>query len=190
MAILLNHLPQQLGKHLFSLIVVVTALCLSPAQAANKQEIDAYVNEALNELYRFSPAGKSLASKARGMLIFPKVYKAGFGIGGEYGEGALRIDGANIAYYNTASASIGLQLGAQRKTQVILFMTDDSLNQFRRSNGWEVGIDGSVAIANIGAGEDFDSRTAQKPIIGIIFSNQGLMFNINLEGSKISQIYR
>lgn len=177
-------------KTLSSLMFAVLMLLNASTQAASKDEIDVYVDEALEKFRLHTPAGYKLASRAKAMLVFPKVYKAGAGIGGEYGEGALRIGGANVAYYSTAAASIGFQLGAQRKSQIILFMTEDALNKFRNSKGWEAGVDGSVAIANIGAGEGIDTNTAQQPIIGFIFSNEGLMFNLNLEGSKFTKIVR
>lgn len=159
-------------------------------QAASKVEIDIYVQEALAELYKQSPAARDLASRARGILVFPKVYKAGFWVGGEYGEGALRIGGSNVRYYSIASASLGFQLGAQIKSQIILFMTNDALNKFRNSSGWEAGVDGSVAIATFGAGGEIDTNTAQQPIIGFIFSNKGLMYNLTIEGAKITPIVR
>ena len=177
-------------KTLVSLTAILFLLVNVTAYAASKQEIDVYVDEALAEFKNYTPAGTKLAAKSRGMLVFPKVYKAGIGIGGEYGEGALRIGGQNVAYYSTAAASIGFQLGAQRKAQVILFMTDDALNKFRNSEGWEAGVDGSVAIASLGAGDSIDTNTAQQPIIGFIFSNEGLMFNLTLEGSKFTKIVR
>ena len=120
----------------------------------------------------------------------PKVIKAGFGVGGEYGEGALLVKGETVEYYSTAAASIGFQLGAQQKSQVILFMNDDVLKNFRDSDGWEAGVDGSVAVAELGAGGELSSNTAQEPIIGFIFSNKGLMYNLTLEGSKMTKLVR
>jgi lipid-binding SYLF domain-containing protein len=158
------------------------------AQAASKAEIDANIRQALTEFYKHSSAGKELAQKASGMLIFPKVYKAGIGIGGEYGEGALLIGGKTVDYYNIAAASIGFQLGAQMKSQIVLFMNKEALNGFRNSDGWEAGVDGSVAIATLGAGGEIDTETVKEPIIGFIFSNKGLMYNLTLEGSKITKI--
>ena len=160
----------------------------APAQAASKDELDAEVREATNNFYVHSGAGKELAAKASGMLVFPNVIKAGVGVGGEYGEGALLVDGKPVAYYNIASASIGFQLGAQARSQVVLFMTPASLAKFRASSGWKAGVDGSVALATLGAGGAIDSETAKKPIIGFIFSNKGLMYNLTFEGSKISRI--
>ncbi|MFC6669130.1 YSC84-related protein [Marinobacterium aestuariivivens] len=170
---------------LFALFALLLA---AGVQAASRAEIDAKADEALQTLYRQSPAAQELSQQAAGMLIFPEVYKAGIGIGGEYGEGALRIGGRSVDYYSTASASIGFQLGAQIKSQVILFMTHDALARFRRSDGWEAGVDGSVAIATIGAGGTLDSNTLQSPIIGFIFSNKGLMYNLTLEGSKFTRL--
>ena len=122
------------------------------------------------------------------MLVFPSVIKAGFGIGGEYGEGALRISGKTVDYYSTAAASIGLQLGAQTKTVILVFMQKSALNKFRNSEGWKVGVDGSVALVEIGAAEAIDTQNITDPIVGFVFGNKGLMYNLTLEGSKITKL--
>lgn len=164
------------------------ALFSSGALAGSKAEINADVREALQNFYRHTSAGKELAQKAAGVLVFPSVVKAGIGIGGEYGEGALLVKGKTAAYYNIAAASIGFQLGAQARTQIILFMSESALGKFRGSKGWTAGVDGSVALATLGAGGSIDTETAKKPVIGFIFSNKGLMYNLTFEGSKISRI--
>jgi lipid-binding SYLF domain-containing protein len=120
--------------------------------------------------------------------VFPKVIKAGIGVGGEYGEGSLLVGNKPVAYYSIAAASIGLQLGAQARTQIVLFMNDNVLSSFRNSKGWKAGVDGSVALATLGAGGAIDTNTAQQPIIGFIFSNKGLMYNLTFEGSKITKL--
>lgn len=177
-------------KLLHTLFALSFLLAGASAQAGleSRQEIDAKVDQALEEFYKHTSAGKKLAGKASGVLVFPSVVKAGIGIGGEYGEGALRVKGKTAAYYNVASASIGFQLGAQARTQIILFMNDKVLKEFRNSQGWEAGVDGSVAIATLGAGGEISSETAKEPIIGFIFSNKGLMYNLSLEGSKITRM--
>ena len=139
--------------------------------AASKTEIDATVQEALNNLYEESSASRELAQKAAGILVFPRVIKAGIGVGGEYGEGALLINGQPVEYYNSVSASIGFQLGAQIKSQVIMFMEQGALDSFRNSNGWEAGVDGSVALVELSAAGEVSSNSARQPIIGFIFSN-------------------
>src|SRR5210317_1736757 len=176
-------------RFLLSLSLIAT-LFSAPSWAADKQEIDAYVEEALSEFYQHSPAGKKLAQRAKGILVFPRVYKAGFGIGGEYGEGKLIAGGATKGYYSVSAASVGFQLGVQRKSQILLFMTSEALNNFLSSEGWDAGVDGSVAIASLGAGGEIDTKTANQPVIAFIFSNKGLMYNLTLEGSKITQIVR
>ncbi|MEY3017783.1 MAG: hypothetical protein RL336_918 [Pseudomonadota bacterium] len=169
---------------------LLLALVSPTTWAASKNEIDAYVDEALSAFYKHSPAGKKLSQQAKGILVFPKVYKAGFGIGGEYGEGKLIVNGGTHAYYNISAASVGFQLGVQQKSQILLFMTDTALNKFTQSDGWDAGVDGSVAIASLGAGGEIDTKTASQPVIAFIFSNKGLMYNLTLEGSKITQIER
>jgi lipid-binding SYLF domain-containing protein len=169
-------------------IPAVLLLLALGAQAASRDEIDAEVKEAVANFHKHTSAGRELSKKASGMLVFPNVIKAGIGIGGEYGEGALLIKGKPVAYYNVASASIGFQLGAQARSQIILFMTDKVLADFRSSDGWKAGVDGSVALATLGAGGAVDSETAKAPIIGFIFSNKGLMYNLTFEGSKITKL--
>lgn len=158
------------------------------SHAARKVVLDARIEEAIEDFYDYSTAGKKLAERAAGMLVFPTVGKAGFGVGGEYGEGALIIKGKKAQYYSTAAASFGLQIGVQSKRHVILFMEEADLESFRKSEGWELGVDGSVAIATLGAGGEIDTKTLNQPIVAFIFSNKGLMANLSLEGTKITRI--
>ena len=165
-------------------------LSLPAAEAAvsSRAEIDAQSREALARLKEQTSAGAELASRAAGVLVFPKVLKGGLVVGGEYGEGQLRIGGVPTRYYRLASASVGFQLGVQQKSVVILFMTPESLDHFRRSKGWKAGVDASVAIATLGAGDQIDTETARKPVIAFVFSNKGLMYNLTLEGSRITPL--
>lgn len=173
-----------------NILSLVFLLCALDAQAASKTEIDAETKETVQNFYKHTAAGRELAKKAAGMLVFPNVIKAGIGIGGEYGEGALLLKGKTVGYYSIAAASIGFQLGAQARSQIVLFMNDKVLGGFRNSQGWQAGVDGSVALADLGAGGAIDSETAKKPIIGFIFSGKGLMYNLTFEGSKITRIDR
>ena len=120
--------------------------------------------------------------------MFPRVIKIGIGIGAETGEGVLRVGGQSAAYYRTTAGSIGLQLGAQAKSIVIAFLTEESLQKFRDSSGWKVGVDGSVALIDLGAGKTIDSTNIKDPVVGFIFGSKGLMYNLTLEGSKISKL--
>ncbi|WP_369601625.1 YSC84-related protein [Hahella sp. SMD15-11] len=158
------------------------------AQAASRVEIDAKVRGAVDLFYKKVPGGKELAQRAAGMLVFPEVLKGGMFIGAEYGEGALLVNNRTKGYYSLASASFGFQFGVEEKTIVLLFMTRESLDKFLNSEGWQVGVDGSVAIAEFGAGKSLDSNTLQEPIIGFVVANKGLMAGISLEGSKITRI--
>jgi lipid-binding SYLF domain-containing protein len=174
-------------KFLPVFLCLFATLAIPVSQAASRQETNAEVQQAIKNFRKHSPAGAQLADKAAGMLVFPNVIKAGIGIGGEYGEGALLIRGKTAAYYSLASASIGFQLGAQARSQIVLFMNDKVLADFRASKGWQAGVDGSVAVATLGAGGAIDTETAKAPIIGFIFSNKGLMYNLTFEGSKITR---
>lgn len=158
--------------------------------AVSAQEIDSRTDTALKRFYSEVSGGKKFLKNAQGILVFPKVIKAGFGIGGEYGEGALRIGGRTVDYYSTAAASIGFQLGVQSKIVILVFLDKRVLTKFRNSSGWEVGVDGSVAFINVGAGGSIDSSNVQSPIVGFVFGNKGLMYNLTLEGSKFTRLKR
>lgn len=161
-----------------------------PAHALTAEEIDADVNAALSDFYQMVPGGRELSEKAAGILVFPWVFRAGFIGAGEYGEGALRVRGQTIEYYATASVSLGLQAGAQGKTIVLLFMTENAVENFQNSAGWGGGLGGSVALIDTGIAGSIDSTKIQDPIIGFIFGNKGLMFNLSLEGSKYTKLKR
>jgi lipid-binding SYLF domain-containing protein len=174
--------------------LVLAALAVAaPAhrsEADTAAEIDSGVYATLDRFYHQIGGARELAHKSVGILVFPSVVKAGFGVGGEYGEGALLVHGRPVAYYNTLSASFGFQLGAQVRSVIIMFMTPEALGQFRRTAGWKVGVDGSVAIITLGAGGSIDTNKVTSPVVGFILDPKGLMYNLTLEGSKISRISR
>ena len=176
----------------FPLVASMFALTATTRQgtAASAGEIEADVDATLRQFYRHVSSGQDLAGRAAGVLIFPSIVKAGIGIGGEYGEGALRIKGKTAGYYNSISASVGFQLGVQARSVIIMFMSEDALGRFRRRDGWKVGVDGSVALITLGAGGAVDTNQINKPVIGFILDEKGLMYNLTLEGSKISRIRR
>ncbi|MBN3767855.1 hypothetical protein G3O01_44115 [Burkholderia sp. Ac-20365] len=158
------------------------------ANAAKRQTIDADVNGTLARLYNSIGGSRELADKSRGILVFPSVISAGFWFGGQYGQGALRVGGQTSGYYSIAAASFGLQIGAQSKAIVMLFMTDDALNNFTRSQGWSAGVDATVALVKVGANGNVDTSTAMSPVEAFVLTNGGLMAGVSLEGSKISRL--
>ena len=158
--------------------------------AASREEIDADVQEVLKDFGYLNSGNKELLEKANGVLVFPSVVKAGFVVGGEYGEGSLQIAGKTANYYSIASASVGLQLGAQERAEIILFMDKSALDKFIASDGWSAGVDGSIAVVDSGTGKGLSTETIKDPIIAIIMRNRGLMANLSFEGAKISKINR
>jgi len=171
-----------------STLLVFTALIPVAAMAADAREVDISADVALEQFQKEVNGAKQFLAKANGYLVFPKVVKAGLGIGGEYGEGALRIGGKTVAYYSTAAASIGLQLGVQKKSIIIVFLTKEALSKFRKSEGWEVGVDGSVALIKVGVGGSIDTTNIKDPIVAFVFGQKGLMYNLTLEGSKFTKL--
>ena len=160
------------------------------AMAASAAEIDVRVKETIAEFKKNVNGAEVFLQQASGYLVFPKVYKAGIGVGGETGEGVLRVGGSSVDYYRVAAGSVGFQLGAQAKSIVIVFMTREALDRFRKSEGWRVGVDGSVALIDIGAGKTIDSDNVRDPVVGFIYGSKGLMYNLTLEGTKFTKVER
>ncbi len=171
-----------------SLIVFLMLLLAPDLTAESAKVIDAKVDEALSRFHKEVKGSAEFLQSAKGVLVFAGIIKAGIGIGGEYGEGALRINGKTVDYYSIASASFGFQFGAQKKDVILVFMAEEALNKFRESSGWRAGIDGSVAFIDIGAGKSIDSMNVKDPIVGFVVGQKGLMYNLTLEGSKITRL--
>ena len=170
--------------------LLAVTIAAQKTQAESADYIDVGVSETLDRFFYSVPGARELAHKAVGILVFPSVVKAGFGFGGEYGEGALRLRGHTAGYYNTLSASFGFQIGVQARSVIIMFMTDQALASFRSAYGFKVGVDGSIVVVNIGAAGAIDTDTLTSPIIAFVLDPQGLMYSLSLEGSKISKIER
>jgi len=174
-------------------VMILMTLCFMVFQsadifAATAKEIDVSVDVALENFDKHVKGGKEFLKSAKGVLVLPGVFKAGVGIGGEYGEGALRIAGKTVDYYSTASASFGFQFGAQKKTIILVFMQQEALKKFRASSGWEAGVDGSVALIEIGADGSINTTNIKDPIVAFVLGQKGLMYNLTLEGSKYTKL--
>lgn len=172
-----------------ALLALVSVAVQAPprAEAASAAAIDADARDTLNKFFARVVNGRDLANKAEAVLIFPSIVKAGFGVGGEYGEGVMHIRGRTSGYYNIIGASFGFQLGVQTRSVIIMFMTPAALAGFQSRAGWKVGVDGSVALVTVGVGGKVETDNILDPIIGFVFNNKGLMYNLTLEGSKISR---
>jgi len=162
----------------------------SQAQAATAKEIDVSVEVALDRFKNDVAGAEEFLNNAKGVLVIPNIIRIGFMLGGEYGEGALLIDGQTVDYYNTAAGSFGFQIGAQSKNLIIIFMDENALTKFRDSLGWEAGVDGSIAVIDMGAGGSVDSTNVKHPIVGFVYGLKGLMVNISLEGSKFTKLIK
>ena len=155
---------------------------------SKRQSIDSSVDGTMSRLYTTVQGSRELVAKARGILVFPSVLQVGFVVGGQYGEGALRVGGSTVGYYSTVSGSFGLQAGAQSKAIIFLFMTQDALDKFRGSDGWSAGVDASVALVKIGANGVVDTTTATAPVEAFVLTNAGLMADVSLAGTKVSRL--
>jgi lipid-binding SYLF domain-containing protein len=174
----------------------VPAVTSSPSAAATAAEIRSRAEQALTQLYNQDEAARQYGRQAKGILVFPNITKAGIGVGGSYGEGVLFVDGRPVDYYSIGSGSLGLTLGAQSFSQVIMFMTDEALRNFRASKGWEAGVDGSIvaikegAAVKEGTAASVGAAPSQDPVVGFILGQTGLMFDASFSGSKYTKIRR
>ncbi len=175
------------GRRIAVMLVAMAALLAGNAQAS-KDTLDADVQTALASFAEKIPAAPQLMQKAAGILVFPSVLKAGFMFGGAYGEGALQIHGETAQYYRTTAISWGFQAGLQSRIEIVLFMTQDALDRFQAGNGWQAGVDGSIALLAFGVGNSIDTDNIREPIIGFIFDDKGLMFDLSFKGNKYWKI--
>ena len=158
------------------------------AVAAGAAELAGDANASLQQLYASVPAAKALGEKANAILVFPKVTKAGLGVGGQFGEGALLKGGKAVAYYNTAGASIGLQAGAQTYSYALFFMNPNALAQLDKADGFEVGVGPTVVVMDEGKAKTMTTTTAKDDIYAFIFGQKGLMAGLGVQGNKITKI--
>lgn len=161
---------------------------VSGQQTEKQHAIDTGVDSTLSRLYVEAKGSRELVASARGVLIFPSVMDAAFILGGQYGEGSLRVEGHTVGYYSTATGSVGWQAGAQSRAIVFLFMTEESLKRFRGIDGWSAGGDASVAILKIGANGNVDTSTASGQVDAFVLTNGGLMAGASLEGTKVTRL--
>src|SRR4029077_3208489 len=169
--------------------LAIVALTSSAASfAATETQIDTRVYQTLLYFNTITPANKTLSDKAAGVLVFPRVTKGGIGVAGEFGEGVLQVNGKTVGYYSLGAASVGATLGLAKHSEIIMFMTQDSLDKFMSSNGWSVGADAGITVVSTGASGTYDTQTQQKPILGFVFAEKGLIADLSFEGSKISKI--
>lgn len=166
------------------------ALDAAPARAEQREVIDTRVRLALDELRASVPGASELLDQAKGVLMMPSIVKGGLIVGGAYGEGALLVGGETVGYYGLAAASFGFQIGVQSTKQALLFMTDASLEKFRRSQGWQAGVDAEVTMPGDGLSAQLKTTSREAPVIAIVFGQDGLLAGASLEGAKYSPIQR
>ena len=169
-------------------MAAMLTLHTAPALAASAKEIDRKATAVLQKLYASTPEAKALGAKAKGILIFPSIVKGGFIIGGQFGDGALRVNGTTVSYYRSVAGSYGLQVGVQSFGYVLMFMDDASLAYLDKSDGWEIGSGPSVVVVDKGVGKTMSSTTLRSGVYAFIFSQKGLMAGVGLQGSKITKI--
>ncbi len=168
--------------------MLLIAACNNSYGGNGAATIDARVDQTLSYLYETYPGTRDLAEKAAGILVMPLVTEAGFGFGGAYGRGALRVGGVTVDYYAAAQASFGLQIGAQQYSHVLFFMTQEALADFRNSPGWTAGADLEYVLNTRGESITAETLTVLKPVVAIVFGQAGLIVGATIEGTKYTRI--
>jgi len=183
-------MPLRIPLRGLMLAVLTAGLALASlrASAESATQLDRQAQQTLGKLYQDNITARQLGQRAKAELVFPEITKAGVGIGGSYGEGVLLVNKRPVGYYSVGAGSLGVTLGAAQFSEVILFMTDGALEQFRASNGWEAGVDGQVVAIKEGSGASYDTTNAPAPVVGFIFGQTGLLVDASFEGAKYSKI--
>lgn len=173
---------------LFLLLATLSLAMASPARAESRKELTRDAQQALKRLLSINDVARTLNKKAKAVLVFPSIVKAGFLFGGQVGDGVLLRGGQPSGYYNTVAASYGLQAGVQTFGYALFFMNDEALSYLDKSDGWEVGAGPSYVVVDQGAGKAFSSTTLTQDVYAFIFSQKGLMAGLGLQGSKITKL--
>lgn len=184
----MKNLKSSLASMVIVFVATIAFAVSANAAAMSARTIDKNVMACLERFYKQVPGAKAAAEKAKGVLVMPGVVKAGLVVGGEYGEGALRINGRHSGYYNLVSASFGLQIGGQKKDIIILFMDDQAMEKFKNTQGWEAGVDANITMATIGAGNRVDFTKIHDSIVAFVFGAKGLIADVSFKGAKFTKI--
>jgi lipid-binding SYLF domain-containing protein len=176
-------------------MMVMSLAALGAAQSSTVQAagvdaatLDADVQSTLLSFYVEHPGNRDIVAKSAGVLVFPRVTKAGLGVAGERGQGSLVVNGKPAGYYQMSGASVGVTIGVAHRAEIIVFMTPEARDKFEASNGWTVGADVGMAVASKGAGGDFDTESMRKPVIAFVLGEHGLIADVSLEGTKITKV--
>jgi len=169
-------------------IFILGSIFAGQSFGGTAKEIDASADAAMDRFYKQVKDAKEVVRQAKGMLVLPNVKKGALIVGGEYGQGAMRVGGKTVEYYSMISGSVGFQIGGQAKDIIIAFITSDALKKFRNSKGWEAGVDGNVALVTLGAGESAISAMSKDPIVAFVFDVKGLIADMSLRGAKFKKL--
>ena len=181
----------KLSKALYFMILTVFllgGLFAGQSYGETAKEIDDNADAAMDRFYKIVKDAKEVVQRSKGMLILPNVIKGALIIGGEYGQGAMRIGGKTVDYYSMTSGSLGFQIGGQSKDVIFAFMSSEALKKFRNSKGWEAGVDANVALIKVGAGGSAITAMGNEPIVAFVFDVKGLMADWSLRGAKFNKL--
>lgn len=191
------HVHAQSGFRLIACMTLILSTLLTGCQSMggsqgdtklNAAQLDREVNAALNKLYQTTPSARTLASKAKGILVFPNIIKAGFIGGAEYGKGAMRKNGKTTGYYNIVAGSYGLQAGVQSFGYAMFFMNDGAIVSLNSAKGLEVGVGPNIVVLDEGMAKKATTTTLRDDVYAFVFGQQGLMAGLGIQGSKITRI--
>ncbi len=170
---------------------LTVAACDNSVGSTGAQVIDERVQNTLSVMFQQYPQTQALADQSSGLLVMPSIGRAGFLVGGAYGEGALLINGVTVDYYSVTLASVGFQIGATESSQVIFFLTPDALATFRTSPGWEAGAGVTTVVGQRGGTLSADLRTlTETDVVSLLFNQRGLEAGASLSGGKYTRILR
>lgn len=186
----MNTLRRSLFVLLLAIGAIVSAGATNSTWAASAENLDRDCAQALETLYQSNRFAESISHTAKAILVFPNMVKAGLVFGGSYGEGALIKGSTVVDYYNSFAASWGLQFGAQTYGYAMFLMTDEAERYIGNSDGWEIGVGPTVVLVNEGLATNLSTSTLKDDAYAFIFSQQGLMAGVSIEGTKISRIER
>jgi len=150
--------------------------------ANEKEDLLQEAKTAIKEFKRKDPSLKSFFNKAEGWVVFPTIGKAGFWIGGAYGEGVVYQKGRSIGYSDLKQLSFGLQFGGQAYSEIIFFRDKAALSRFKTQK-LEFDAQASAVAADKGAATNIDYHNG---VAVFTLIKGGLMAEASVGGQSFS----
>lgn len=170
------------SKFLRSLLILSLVLYGSGivAQTDDQKKIIDDAKKAKAVFTKEDPEMSQLFAKAEGYVIFPNVGKGAYVVGGAAGNGVVYENGNLVGMAKLRQVDVGLQIGGQAFSQVLLFKTEEALIRFKKGN-FELSGNMSAVVLEEGKAKSIEFRSG---VAVVTMPKAGAMAELSVGGQK------